>query len=200
MIQKQKTKEIQIMIKIAIIIGSTRPGRNGEAVAKWVYEIAQKRSDAEFELVDIKDFNLPLLDEPVPPIMGQYSKPHTKAWAAKIDSFDAYVFATPEYNHGIPGALKNAIDFLFAEWNNKAAGFVSYGGVQGVRSVEQLRLVLAEVQMATVRNQVLLSMYTDFENFSVFKPDARHEKSVNEMFDQVITWGGALKTLRKTSA
>ena len=104
------------------------PGRNGEAVAKWVYEVAQKRSDAEFELVDIKDFNLPLLDEPVPPSMGQYSKPHTKTWAAKIGSFDAYVFVTPEYNHGIPGALKNAIDFLFAEWNNKAAGFVSYGG------------------------------------------------------------------------
>ena len=119
------------MIKIAIIIGSTRPGRNGEAVAKWVYEIAQKRSDAEFELVDIKDFNLPLLDEPVPPSMGQYSKPHTKTWAAKIGSFDGYVFVTPEYNHGISGALKNAIDFLFAEWNNKAAGFVSYGGASG---------------------------------------------------------------------
>ena len=88
------------MLRIAIIIGSTRPGRNGEAVGKWVYEIAQKRSDAEFELVDIKDFNLPLLDEPAPPIMGQYSKPHTKAWAAKIGSFDGYVFVTPEYNHG----------------------------------------------------------------------------------------------------
>ena len=110
------------MLKIAIIIGSTRPGRNGEAVAKWVYEVAQKRSDAEFELVDIKGFNLPLLDEPVPPIMGQYSKPHTKAWAAKIDKFDAYVFVTPEYNHGTSGALKNAIDFLFAEWNNKLLG------------------------------------------------------------------------------
>jgi hypothetical protein len=83
------------MLKIAIIIGSTRPGRNGEAVAKWVYEVAKKRSDAEFELVDIKDFNLPLLDKPVPPIMGQYSKPHTKTWAAKIGSFDAYVFVTP---------------------------------------------------------------------------------------------------------
>ena len=116
------------MLKIAIIIGSTRPGRNGEAVAKWVYAIAQKRSDAEFELVDIKDFNLPLLDEPVPAAMGNYSKPHTKAWAAKIDSFDGYVFVTPEYNHGMNGALKNAIDFLYREWNNKAAGFVGYGG------------------------------------------------------------------------
>ena len=185
------------MLKIAIIIGSTRPGRNGEAVAKWVYEISKKRTDAEFELVDIKDFNLPLLDEPVPPSMGQYSKPHTKTWAAKVGSFDGFVFVTPEYNHGISGALKNAIDFLFAEWNNKAAGFVSYGGAGGARAVEQLRLILAEVQIATVRNQVLLSLYTDFENFSVFKPDARHDKSVNGMFDQVIAWSGALKTLRQ---
>ena len=185
------------MIRIAIIIGSTRPGRNGEAVAKWVYEIARKRSDAEFDLVDIKDFNLPLLDEPVPPTMGQYSKPHTKAWAAKVGSFDGYVFVTPEYNHGISGALKNAIDFLFAEWNNKAAGFVSYGGAGGARAVEHLRLVLAEVQMATVRNQVLLSMFTDFENFSVFKPAAHHEKSVNGVFDQILAWSGALKALRE---
>jgi NAD(P)H-dependent FMN reductase len=188
------------MLRIGIILGSTRPGRNGEAVAKWVYQIAQKRSDATFELVDIKDFNLPLLDEPVPPSMGQYSKPHTKAWAAKVDSFDGFVFVTPEYNHGISGALKNAIDFLFAEWNNKAAGFVSYGSVGGARAVEQLRLVLAEVQIATVRNQVLLSLFSDFENFSVFKPDARHEKSVNAMFDQVIAWSDALKTVREKRA
>src|SRR5437870_3520819 len=202
-IENGKTRVINKIMKalrIAIILGSTRPGRNGEAVAKWVYEVAQKRTDAEFELVDIKDFNLPLLDEPMPPITGQYSKPHTKAWAAKIGSFDGYVFVTPEHNHGVPGALKNAIDFLFAEWNNKAAGFVSYGGAGGARAVEQLRLVLAEVQMATVRNQVLLSMFTDFENFSVFKPDARHEKSVNEMFVQVIAWGGAMKALREKRA
>src|SRR3977135_2592883 len=140
--ERSKNAEVTYnMIKIAIILGSTRPGRNGEAVAKWVYEVTKRRNDAEFELVDIKDFNLPLLDEPVPPIMGQYSKPHTKRWAAKIAVFDAYVFVTPEYNHGTSGALKNAIDFLFAEWNNKAAGFVSYGGASGARAVEQLRLV-----------------------------------------------------------
>jgi NAD(P)H-dependent FMN reductase len=184
-------------LRIAIILGSTRPGRNGEAVAKWVYEIAKNRSDAEFELVDVKDFDLPLLDEPVPPSMGQYSKPHSKKWAAKIGSFDGYVFVAPEYNHGISGALKNAIDFLFAEWNNKAAGFVSYGGAGGVRAVEQLRLVMAELQIATVRNQVLLSLFTDFENFSVFKPGPSQEKSVNAVFDQVVAWSGALKTLRE---
>jgi len=184
------------MIKIGIIIGSTRPGRKAEAVARWVLGIAKNRSDAEFELVDIKDFNLPLLDEAVPPSMGQYSRPHTKAWAAKIASFDAYVFVTPEYNHAPSGALKNAIDYLYAEWNNKAAGFVSYGSAGGVRAVEQLRLVMGELQVADVRAQVILSLFTDFENFTAFKPAAMHEKFVNTLLDQVIAWGGALKVLR----
>ena len=110
------------MLRLAVILGSTRPGRNGEAVAKWVYDIAKKRTDAEFEYIDIKDYNLPLLDELIPSSLGQYSKEHTKAWAAKIDSFDAFVFVTAEYNHGIPGALKNTIDFPFKEWHNKVAG------------------------------------------------------------------------------
>jgi len=185
-------------LKIAIVIGSTRPGRNGEAVSRWVYEMANSRGDAEYEMVDIKDYSLPLLDEPIPPSMGQYSKEHTKIWSAKIDSFDAYVFVTPEYNHGIPGALKNAIDFLFKEWNNKVAGFVSYGSAGGVRAVEQLRLVMAEVKVATVRAQVQLSLYTDFENFSIFKPHNIHEKSINTMLDELVTWAGAMKSLRSS--
>lgn len=185
------------MIKIAIIIGSTRPGRKAETVAKWVYQLAGKRSDAEFELVDIQDYQLPLLDEPVNPSRGQYSKPHTKAWAAKIAGFDAFVFVTPEYNHGIPGALKNAIDFLFKEWNDKAAGFVSYGGASGARAVEQLRLVMGELMVADVRAQVLLSLFTDFENFTTFKPGPQHEQALSAMLDQVVAWGTALKTVRK---
>ncbi len=184
------------MLKIGIITGSTRPNRKSPDVAKWVLEIARKRSDAGYELVDIKDFELPLLDEPVPPIVGKYQQPHTKRWAAKIASLDAFVFVSPEYNHGIPAALKNAIDFLFAEWKDKAAGFVSYGGAGGARAVEQLRLVLAEVHVATVRAQVLLSMMTDFENFTTFKPAPQHEKAVGAVLDQVVAWGGALKQLR----
>lgn len=187
------------MIKVAIIIGSTRPGRKADAVAKWVHAIAGKRGDAEYETIDIKDYNLPLLDEPVPPSQGQYSQPHTKAWAAKIASFDAYVFVTPEYNHATSGALKNAIDYLYREWNNKAAGFVSYGSMGGVRAVENLRLVMGELQVADVRQQVMLSLFTDFENFTVFKPGAQHEPLVNTMLDQLLAWGGALKTLRKGS-
>jgi len=188
------------MLKVAIIIGSTRPGRVGEAVARWAYELAARRKDAEFELVDIRDYNLPLLDEPIPPSQGKYSKDHTKKWAVKIASFDAYVFVTPEYNHGICGALKNGLDFLYAEWNNKAAGFVGYGSAGGARAVEHLRLVMAEVQVATVRNQVALSLFTDFENYTTFKPAAYHEKSINQMLDQLIAWGSALRTLRSGAA
>ena len=185
------------MLKVAIIVGSTRPGRKAEAVARWVHGIATERDDAQFEIVDIQEFNLPLLDEAMPPATGQYSQPHTRAWSAKIASFDAYVFVTPEYNHGPSGALKNAIDFLFREWNNKAAGFVAYGSAGGVRAVEQLRLVMGEILVADVRAQVALSLFTDFENFTTFKPAPSHQKSVNTMLDQVIAWGGALKALRK---
>ena len=184
------------MIRVAIIVGSTRPGRKAETVARWAHEQAVTRKDAEFELVDIESFNLPLLDEPVPPSMGQYSKGHTRAWAEKIAGFDAYIFVTPEYNHGTSGALKNAIDFLYAEWNNKAAGFVSYGSAGGTRAVEQLRLVMAELQIADVRAQVALSLFTDFENFSTFKPGPQHGRSMTALLDQVIAWGGAMKTLR----
>jgi NAD(P)H-dependent FMN reductase len=184
------------LTKIAIILGSTRPGRNGEAVAKWVLDIAKQRDDAEYELVDIADYNLPHLDEPMPSSLGQYSKPHTKAWAATIASFDGFVFVTPEYNHSTSGALKNAIDFLGPEWVNKAAGFVSYGSVGGTRAVEHLRLVMAELQVATVRAQVALSLFTDFVNFSQFTPGEHQAASVGPMLDQLVAWSGALATVR----
>jgi NAD(P)H-dependent FMN reductase len=184
------------MNKIAIIIGSTRPGRNAEQVAKWALSMAKKRADAVFELVDIKDFNLPLFDEPMPPMMGQHNQAHTKAWATKIASFDGFIFVTPEYNHGIPGALKNAIDYLFYEWNNKAAGFISYGGAGGARAVESLRLVMGELKVADVRTSVLLTLFQDFENFTVFKPGPQHEKTMNEMLDQLVSWTSAMKSVR----
>ncbi|MBM3737350.1 MAG: NAD(P)H-dependent oxidoreductase [Acidobacteria bacterium] len=184
------------MLKIGIIVGSTRPGRKAEAVAQWVHGLASKRSDAGFEVVDIADYNLPLLDEAMPAAYGQYAHEHTKNWAAKIKSLDGFVFVTPEYNHGTSGALKNAIDFLAREWHNKAAGFVGYGSSGGVRAVENLRLIMGECQVADVRNQVGLSIFTDWENFSVFKPAATHEKAVTGMLDQLIAWSGALKVLR----
>jgi NAD(P)H-dependent FMN reductase len=184
------------MNRIGIILGSTRPGRNGEAVASWVYELAAKRDDAEYELVDLLDFRLPLLDEPMPPAMGQYTRDHTRAWAQKVVGFDGFVFVTPEYNHSTSGALKNAIDYLHSEWSNKAAGFVGYGTAGGTRAVEHLRLVLGELQVAVVRNQVSLGLMTDFTNFREFTPLPHQEQALSGMLDQVVAWSGALKPLR----
>ena len=188
------------MTRIAIILGSTRTGRNGEAVANWVLDIAKQRDDAEYELVDIAEYRLPHLDEALPPSLGQYAQPHTKAWAAKIDSFDGFVFVTPEYNHSTSGALKNAIDFLYKEWNNKAAGFVSYGSVGGARAVEHLRLVMGELQVADVRAQVALSLFTDFEDFARFTPAPHQAQALDTVLDQVVAWSGALAVLRSPAA
>jgi len=188
------------MTRIGIILGSTRPNRNGEQVARWVYDIASRRTDAEFELVDLRDYPLPHLDEPLPPSMGQYSNEHTRQWADKIASFDGFVFVTPEYNHSTSGVLKNAIDYLYAEWNNKAAGFVSYGAVGGARAAEHLRLVAGELQMADVRQQVALSLLTEFENFSVFRPGDYNRAALDTLLDQVIAWSTALAPLRQPAA
>ncbi|WP_028670440.1 NADPH-dependent FMN reductase [Saccharospirillum impatiens] len=184
------------MDKIAVVTGSTRPGRNNIAVANWVLENAQKRSDAQFELVDIADFNLPVLDEAMPAGFQQYANEHTKKWSQTIAQYDGYIFVTPEYNHSISGALKNALDYISAEWNNKAAGFVGYGSAGGVRAVEHLRQIASELQLAHVRNQVQLSLFTDFENFSEFKPADMHQETLTAMLDQLVAWTGAMKTLR----
>ncbi len=148
----------------------------------------------------IASYNLPLLDEPTPALYGQYSHEHTKVWSNKIASFDAYVFVTPEYNHSISAALKNAIDYLCREWNNKAAGFVSYGGTVGARAVEHLRLITAALMIATVPAQVLLSLFTDFEDFKTLNPGPQREKELAKMLDQLVAWGTALKTLRFEAA
>jgi NAD(P)H-dependent FMN reductase len=184
------------LTRIGIILGSTRPNRNGEQVAKWVLEIASRRDDAEFELVDLRDYPLPHLDEPMPPSLGQYQNDHTKEWADRIASFDGFVMVTPEYNHSTSGVLKNAIDYLYAEWNNKAVGFVSYGSVGGARAAEHLRLVAGELQMADVRQQVALSMFTEFENFSVLNPSDFNLAALDTLLDQVIAWSTALAPLR----
>jgi len=185
------------MTRIGIILGSSRPNRNGGQVARWVRDIAGQRTDAEFELVDLRDYPLPHLDEPIPPSMGQYQNDHTKEWAAKIASFDGFVMVTPEYNHSTSGVLKNAIDYLYAEWNNKAVGFVSYGSVGGARAAEHLRLVVAELQMADVRQQVTLALATEFENYSVFKPGDYQVPQLGILLDQVVAWSGALAPLRR---
>ena len=185
--------------RIGIILGSTRPGRRGEPVAKWVFEAASARPDADFELIDLADYPLPHLDEPLPASMGQYQNEHTREWSATISRFDGFVFVTPEYNHSTSGVLKNAIDFLYAEWNNKAMGVVSYGVVGGARAAEHLRLIAGELQMAAVRTNVALSLFTEFENFTEFKPTAQQSQVLSTLLDQVIAWSQALAPLRQVT-
>ncbi len=177
-------------LNIGIILGSTRQGRVSPQVGQWVKEIADQRGDANYEIVDIADFNLPFVGE------GTGEEPGLKAWSEKINSLDGYVFIVQEYNHSITGALKNALDSAREEWNNKAAGIVSYGSVGGARAAEHLRGILGELLVADVRTHPALSLFTDFENFSEFKPADLHLDNVNGMLDQVVAWSGALKTLR----
>ncbi|WP_312856864.1 NADPH-dependent FMN reductase [Arthrobacter mobilis] len=159
------------MVNIAVVVGSTRPGRRSKQVADWVFSRATARGGADFEVLDLADYDLPLLDEPMPPSLGNYTHEHTKVWARTVSRFDGFIFVTAEYNHSVPGVLKNALDFVYAEWNNKAAGFVSYGSAGGVRAVENLRLIAGELQMADVRAQVALPFSTEFENFTTFTPE-----------------------------
>ena len=176
-------------LKIGIILGSTREGRVSPQVGNWVLELANKRKDAEYEIVDIKDYKLPLLGEGIPEKFND--------WKEKINSLDGFVFIVSEYNHSISGALKNALDYLRDEWHNKAAGIVSYGSTGGARASEHLRGILAELLIADVRVHPTLSIFLDFENRTVFKPQALHQTNINAMLDQVISWTGALKTIRK---
>ncbi|WIX76936.1 NAD(P)H-dependent oxidoreductase [Amycolatopsis carbonis] len=184
------------MTRVAIIIGSTRPGRKGEAVARWVHKVASQRDDATYEVVDLAEFDLPHLDEPVPAAMSNdYAREHTRRWAETVASYDGFVFVTPEYNHAPTGALKNALDFLYHEWHNKAAGFVGYGLLGATRAVEQLRLVMAELQIADVRDQIALSLFTDFADAEPAPAD-HHEPVLHRMLDQVVAWSNAFAPLR----
>ena len=191
------------MTRIAIIIGSTRPGRRGRAVAEWVAAVsAQEQPTVDFEIVDLADFELPLLDEEQPALFGRYGHAHTRRWAEAIAGYDGFVFVTPEYNHSIPGALKNALDFIYAEWNNKAAGFVGYGLHGGARAVEHLRLILAELKVATVRTQVGLSLHDDFTltvptEPGAFTPGAHQHRALSGLLDDVVVWSRALQPVRE---
>lgn len=188
------TKEEETMtnpkLKIGIILGSTRQGRVSPQVGEWVKGIADQRGDADYEIVDIADYNLPFLGT------TDGTEPGIAAWNEKLTSLDGFVFVVQEYNHSITGALKNAIDFAREAWYNKAAGIVSYGSTGGARAAEHLRGILGEVKVADVRTHPTLSLFTDFENGSVFKPQDLHQTNMTAMLDEVIAWSGALKTLR----
>lgn len=187
---------VVIMLKVLIIYGSTREGRKGEPIAQWFLEGAKQRNGINVEFVDLRDWSLPFFNNPNSPATGKYDT-RTKAWAEKIGSADAFVILTPEYNHGYPAVLKNALDYLYSEWNNKPIGFVSYGGwAGGGRAVQQLRHVAIELQMAPIRNQVVIPMF-----FQYFRNDGsfdgtNFEDSAENMLDQLIWWAKALKTAR----
>lgn len=187
---KSKEEKTMTTLNIGIILGSTREGRVSPQVGEWVKGLADQRGDANYEIVDIADYQLPFLGT------TDGSEPGIAAWNQKLASLDGFVFIVQEYNHSITGALKNALDFAREAWNNKAAGIVSYGSTGGARAAEHLRGIMGELMIADVRVHPTLSLFTDFENGSVFKPQDLHLTNVNAMLDQVIAWSGALKTLR----
>lgn len=187
---KSKEEKTMTTLNIGIILGSTREGRVSPQVGEWVKGLANKRGDANYEIVDIADYQLPFLGT------TDGSEPGIAAWNQKLASLDGFIFIVQEYNHSITGSLKNALDFAREAWNNKAAGIVSYGSTGGARAAEHLRGIMGELMIADVRVHPTLSLFTDFENGSVFKPQDLHLTNVNAMLDQVIAWSGALKTLR----
>jgi NAD(P)H-dependent FMN reductase len=188
------------MTRIGIILGSTRPGRLGAQVAGWAHEVATQRSDADFEIVDLAEFRLPLFDQPVSPARGGTGGPETQAWVRTIGGLDAYVFVTAEYNQQLPAALKNAIDFVFAEWAGKTAAIVSYGVTGGSGSATQLRQLCSLLGMAVVPTQVSLRLSTDFENYTVFTPGETGVRALDQLLDDVVAWTDALAPLRSRPA
>lgn len=173
-------------MKIGIIIGSIRDGRAGESVGAWVADAAAKREGVEYEVIDLKSFDVPLFtDARHPMAMGKsYDDERVQKWSGAIDACDAYVFVTPEYNHGVPGAFKNAVDSLGSAWVGKAVGFVGYGSVGGVRSIENWRTVIANFSMVDIRTEVNLNLFTDFTDGQC-DPAERHLEIVENLFTEL---------------
>lgn len=186
-------------MKVKVILGSTRPNRFGTHVANWIMELAKEQKDTAFELIDLKDVNLPFLDEPVPPLMGQYSKPHTKEWAKIIGEADGFIIVTAEYNFSIPAALKNALDFLAAEWRYKPVAFVSYGAAAGgARAVEHLRSSIANLGMFDLRDQVIIPEYwNQMDDNGAFKPTEAQTTNAKKMIERIAFWSTYLKPARE---
>ena len=192
-------------MKIAIIVGSTRPGRKGSTVGRWVHEQARQRDDVpwkvDFDLLELDSFDLPLLDEPTVPAAADrdYETPQTRRWSEAIDSYDGFVFVTPEYNHSVPAAMKNAVDVLGPEWAHKAVGFVAYGADGGVRAVEHWRTIMANVMVSDVRAQVSLLVFEDWKD-GEFHPLPRREGELDTMLGQLVDLTEAVRSLRLGTA
>ncbi|MDO8442932.1 MAG: NAD(P)H-dependent oxidoreductase [bacterium] len=196
-------------IKIKIILGSTRQNRFSEKPAQWIFEEAKKLEGAEAELLDLRDYPMPFFDSPISPSMakGQYPNEVVKKWAEKINDGDAFIIVAPEYNHGYTAVLKNALDVIYTEWNRKPVGFVSYGSAVGARSVEQLRQVAVELQMAPIRNAIHIPVDIFFAAMmgkgptgsEMFEPIRKGSMGdpVERFFNDLLWWARALKAARE---
>jgi NAD(P)H-dependent FMN reductase len=188
---------------ISVILGSTRQGRFSEKPAQWILQYLRKRDDVEARLLDLRDFPMPFFDQPLPPAMPgrpPYQHEAVQKWTAEIAASDGFVFVTPEYNHGPSAVLKNAIDWVYPEWNRKAAAFVSYGGAMGARSVEQLRQIAIELQLAPIRSSVHIppaTLWTHMQGSDVTNGLAELDQPATVMVDDLIWWTAALKAFRE---
>jgi NAD(P)H-dependent FMN reductase len=186
------------MPKLSVVIGSTRPGRVGLPIGQWFFERARLHGKLDVQLIDLKELNLPLLDEPKHPRLGEYEHEHTKAWSRLVAASDAFVFVTPEYNFSAPPALLNALDYLYNEWGYKPAGFVSYGGQSGgIRAVQMLKQTLISMKVVGIPEAVVIPFFSQFLVDGAFRGNESHEKMVTTLLDELARWTDALATLRK---
>jgi NAD(P)H-dependent FMN reductase len=186
------------MPRLSIIIGSTRPGRAGLPIARWFAERAHDHAGFTVDLVDLAELGLPLLDEPEHPRLRRYVHDHTKSWSARVDAADAFVLVTPEYNHGYPAALKNALDSVSLEWAHKPVGFVSYGGVSaGTRAVQQLKPVVAALQMFAVVEAVNIPFHPQFLKDGRLEPNEILLQAADAMLDALVRMDAVLRPLRE---
>lgn len=186
-------------LKLAVIIGSTRPTRRGPAVAEWVADLARSHGDFEVELVDLAELNLPFLDEPEHPAKQAYVHDHTKRWSAIVAAADAFVFVTPEYDYFVPATLVNAVQTLLREWNYKVAGVVSYGGISGgLRAAQELRQLLSNVGVMPLQGTVPLPLFGQYfdDDDGSFEPGEKSVQGLTQLFGELLKWGPALKTIR----
>ena len=193
------------MTVISVIVGSTRQGRFSEKPAQWILQRLKSRGDIETRLLDLREFPLPFFDQPVPPAMPgrpPYENEMVKKWTAEIARSDGFIFVTPEYNFGPPAVLKNALDWVYPEWNRKAVAFVSYGSALGARSVQQLRETAIELQLAPVRSSVhipVATLWAHFQGGDVEAGLAELEAPAKIMIDDLLWWSAALKAARATA-
>jgi NAD(P)H-dependent FMN reductase len=185
-------------LKLHTVICSTRPSRIGPRIATWFHELALQQGSFEAALIDLAEFNLPVYDELEHPVLQHYQHEHTRRWAASVDSADAYVFVTPEYNYGPPPPLLNALDYVYKEWNYKPAGIVSYGGVSGgVRAAQMEKLTLTTLKMMPMFESVVIqNVSSHFDDQENFLPDDHHKSSGITLLTELHKWSQALKTLR----